>query len=97
MKPNPTFAKQHPSFWASVRTLSQSIGYSKGNKLTVPSVGAMAAAFGELDLSPELLIENGKATPLGEQLRSYFEYRARVLHEAAGKKSDPEAELPYSP
>jgi len=41
----------------------------------------MAYAFSNLNLDPALIFENGKPTPLAEDLHAYFCYRAKVLHE----------------
>jgi hypothetical protein len=81
MKANPKFANRPKSFWACVRSLSQHIGYSKGNSILVPSVEAMAIAFDELGLSPEKMMSGGQPTALGKDLVDYFAYRAKILVE----------------
>ncbi len=79
MKPNKNFLNKPKSFWASVRSLSQQVGYSKGNTIIVPSVQKMADAFDKLGLDSSRIIENGEPTEFASELLDYFEERARVL------------------
>lgn len=79
MQPIPRFLRKPKSFWASVRSLSQHIGYSKANLILVPSPKQMATAFHELKLDPEKIIKDGLATPLAIELSDYFKERARIL------------------
>ena len=79
MRPIDRFKKRPKSFWASVRSLSQHIGYSKGNSIIVPSVEKMVMAFNELSLNSEKLHTNGRATALSLDLLDYFQQRAEAL------------------
>lgn len=80
MKPNKKFQQQPKSFWASIRSLSQEIGYTKDGKLLVPSYTQMAEAFIKLELQPSVIVNSlGQPTPLAILLREYFEHRAEVL------------------
>lgn len=79
MKPNDRFLKKPKSFWASVRSLSQEIGYSKRDRIVVPSLEQMVAAFVKLGLDPARIINEGKPTKLASELLDYFTERARVL------------------
>jgi hypothetical protein len=79
MKPVKKFLKKPKSFWASVRSLSQYIGYSKGETFIVPSIEQMVKAFDELGLNSEKLLLNGNMTPLAIELAEYFESRAAAL------------------
>ncbi|BDC53219.1 hypothetical protein F183_A55340 (plasmid) [Bryobacterales bacterium F-183] len=82
MKPHPKFQRQHKSFWACVRSLSQEIGYTERGqgRLLVPTPEAMAKAFVRLDLNPETIISaSGAPTELGVLLQEYFAFRAEVL------------------
>ena len=81
MKPIDRFLRKPRSFWASVRSLSQHIGYSKINTIIVPTIEQMVTAFNELGLNSEKLISEGKATPLARELIDYFEQRAIGLVE----------------
>lgn len=79
MQPIPRFLRKPKSFWASVRSLSQHIGYSKSNLIIVPTPKQMATAFAELKLDPEKIIKADVATPLAIELSEYFKERARIL------------------
>lgn len=81
MKPNQKFLQKPKSFWASVRSLSQKIGYSKGNSIIVPSIQDMANAFDDLGLDCSRIIKYNKPTKLAEELHEYFTERSRVLVE----------------
>jgi hypothetical protein len=79
VRPSQQFLRKSKSFWASVRSLSQHVGYSKGNTIIVPSVQQMAGAFRDLGLDDGKLISHGARTPLAGDLTEYFSERARVL------------------
>lgn len=81
MKAEPRFLNKPKSFWASVRSLSQHIGYSRGETIIVPTIGQMADAFQQLDLDPRQIIRGNTATPLAEELLEYFQERAKALQE----------------
>ena len=79
MRPIERFLRKPKSFWASVRSLSQKIGYSRGGTIIVPSVGSMVTAFKDLRLDSSRIISGGEPTPLAHELVDYFTERARVL------------------
>lgn len=79
MKPIPRFLNKPKSFWASVRSLSQQVGYSKRDTIVVPSVKQMAAAFTKLGLDSTRIFHNGAPSNLANELHDYFKERARVL------------------
>ena len=81
MKPNIKFLRQPKAFWASVRSLSQEIGYSKKEKIIVPNHAEMAAAFLKLNLNPDHITKDNTPTELAALLHDYFLYRANVLNE----------------
>ena len=81
MKPIPRFLNKPKSFWASVRSLSQKVGYSKKGRIVIPTVAQMAGAFRTLGLDPNSLINNGQPTELATDLLDYFTERSRVLME----------------
>ena len=82
MKPNSKFLKQPKSFWASVRTISQGVGYTdrKTSQIRVPSLTEMAACFTKLGLNSQSVLVQGKGTELGQTLLEYFTYRADILN-----------------
>jgi len=79
MIPIDKFLRKPKSFWASVRSLSQKVGYSKGEQITVPTVEQMVKAFDELGLDSSKLYTGNSATPLASDLHEYFAARAEAL------------------
>ena len=79
MKPIPRFLNKPKSFWASVRSLSQQIGYSKKDTIIIPSVKQMAEAFQILGLDSTRIFKDGAPTELANELHDYFKERSRVL------------------
>ena len=79
MRPIGRFLRKPKSFWASVRSLSQKIGYSKEDTIIIPSVQRMATAFDDLGLDPSRIMVGDKPTQLAKELVDYFTERARVL------------------
>lgn len=79
MRALPEFRNKDKSFWASVRSLSQHIGYSKKGGITVPSIPDMVRAFHELQLNVEALAVDGQPTMLANDLHAYFSARAELL------------------
>lgn len=78
MRANARFSARPKSFWACVRSLSQHLGYSRGDRILVPTVQRMAEAFEELGLDGSKIFD-GAPTRLGSDLAEYFAYRAEVL------------------
>lgn len=83
MRPDPRFLRKPKPFWASVRTISQAIGYTQRGtgKIKVPDHDAMRSAFRKLGLIDDVLRYNGVPTKLANDLHDYFEYRASVLND----------------
>ena len=84
MRPDHRFLQKPKTFWASVRTISQAVGYTERGtgRIKVPDLPAMRKAFRELGLSDAVLRErDGTPTPLARDLHEYFQYRAEVLNE----------------
>ena len=79
MKANDKFIGMPKSFWASVRSLSQEIGYSRKDKIVVPSLDQMALAFDTLGLDKTKIKQNGMPTALANDLLEYFELRSQQL------------------
>ncbi len=78
MKPNEKFLKKPKSFRASVRSISQAVGYSKDGKIIAPKVRQMVDAFGRLNLDHKHLTSGKSATEFAQNLEDYFEERARI-------------------
>ena len=87
MKPNESFLKQPKTFWAFVRSISQSVGYTvKGKgplrgRIKVPEIAEMASALIRLGLdSSTIQSGDGNPTQLGNRLFEYFKHRAAALN-----------------
>ena len=79
MKATQRYLQKPKSFWAAVRSLSQKVGYSKGEAIITPSLQDLERAFAAMELDPVHLRTNEMPTELAENLLGYFEERARVL------------------
>lgn len=83
MKPDPRFLNQPKRFWASVRLISQKVGYTaRGTgQILVPDLQAISRTFEELDLDVDQVVQpSGLPTDLGRNLVSYYAYRAKILN-----------------
>jgi hypothetical protein len=84
MKPNQLFLKQPKHFWANVRTISQSVGYTdrRTSQIKVPTIAEMTGAMEGLGLkSDHILNPDGTPTLFGNILSAYFEHRAKSLND----------------
>ena len=71
------------SFWADVRTIGETIGYTVPRRkvVRVPTAKEIHAAYQKLGLSVSHLFRRGeRPTHLGRRLLAYFDYRARILN-----------------
>jgi len=83
MKAEKKFLNQPKHFWATVKALSQKIGYSNRGRgdIKVPSLQEITKAFKTLNLNPEHLVnEHFEPTKLSQTLLDYFSYRADILN-----------------
>jgi hypothetical protein len=87
MKPNEAFLRQPKTFWAYIRSISQSVGYTVKGKgplkgtIKIPSVDEMASALVSLGLdSSTLQSDEGEPTELGVRIHRYFAHRAAALN-----------------
>lgn len=97
MTPDQRFLRLDKSFWANVRLVSQHVGYTvrlprkrpsadvkrESGPIKVPSLAEIMAAFEDMELSSEHVVDARKARPtaLGRKLIDYFGYRADVLND----------------
>ena len=83
MKPNSEFQGLGNDFWAHVRSLSQTIGYTERGQGTIkiPTFREILAAMTELGLKSDHLHVGGKESDYAKQLIAYFKYRAKVLND----------------
>lgn len=79
MRPIPRFLDKPKSFWASVRSLSQKIGYSKKGVIVVPTIAQMVDAFEKLGLDSKSIVSDGRQSQLATDLLDYFSERSRIL------------------
>lgn len=83
MRPDARFLKQPRHFWANVRTIGQTVGYTaRGeDQIKVPTFNEIRAAYAKLGLRHDHLFD-GKLQPteLGATLRDYFIFRADRLN-----------------
>ena len=82
MKASPKYSKMPKSFWATVRSVSQEVGYTVRNQdqVKVPSVAEIREAFRKLSLDPDVIFRDEKPTELANDLVGYYHYRADVLN-----------------
>ena len=84
MKADPRFISQPPEFWANVRLVSQSAGYTERGTNTVkaPNLDAIFEVLRNAGLGWRHVVnEDGQLTSFGASLLEYFDYRARVLNQ----------------
>ena len=82
MKASPKFSKMPKSFWATVRSVSQAVGYTvrKQDQVKIPTVNEIKEAFKKLNLDPDVIFKDGNPTELANNLIDYYKYRADVLN-----------------
>jgi hypothetical protein len=84
MEPNSDFLDQPPVFWANVRAIGETVGYTERGHGTikVPSLAEMSGAMLARDLGTAHITDSkGAPTNLGKRLQDYFGYRAGVLND----------------
>jgi hypothetical protein len=83
MKPIPRFGGLDKEFWAHVRAVSESVGYTsrQDSRIKVPGRTEIGAALSKRKLeTTHILTTSGKPTALARLLEDYFVERARVLN-----------------
>ena len=82
MRANDTFKGLDKAFWAHVRSLSQSLGYTARGTGTikVPSLPEVLTGMAKLGLVSEHLVRNDKPTAFADALLAYFAFRADILN-----------------
>lgn len=86
MKANPIFLGQSKRFWASIRTVSEAVGYSaRGqSRVSSPSVPEIEEAFAKIGLGERMVAEASlDVRELLTQMEEYFKYRAQMLNDYA--------------
>lgn len=83
MQPNSRFKKLDKRFWANVRTISETLGYTdrKAKQVRVYTLAEMISAMNKIGLgSSHLINQDGSPTELAILLQEYFIYRADMLN-----------------
>ncbi len=82
MRANNDFKGLDKGFWAHVRSLSQTLGYTARSTGTikVPTFAEILVGMTKLGLLCEHLVQNGKPTEFANRLIAYFAFRADILN-----------------
>lgn len=82
MKADHRFLNCSKSFWATVRSVSQIIGYTARGEgqVKIPTINEIISTFQRLGLNIDHVITNGKPTNFAYQLIEYYKYRADILN-----------------
>src|SRR5215813_1531430 len=84
MQPNPLFRNLGMTFWAHVRTISESLGYTnrQTKQIRIYAIPEIIQTLSGMGLSTSHLISpQGEPTELAYSLQKYFEYRANALNQ----------------
>src|SRR5574341_246997 len=83
MKPNDNFTRLPKTFWASVRLISQEVGYTeKGlDQIKVPSITEIKSKLDKFGIDfDRLQVQKIGSQKLSALLHDYFDYRANILN-----------------
>jgi hypothetical protein len=85
MEANSLFSRQANNFWAYIKLISETVGYStRGSKyLRSYSKEDLTQAFLKRSLSAEKIIFNEQLTSFGQAIIDYLNFRATVLEQVA--------------
>jgi hypothetical protein len=85
MKAETKFQKQPKTFWAQIKLVSMTLGYSKKGQITTYTVQEIADCLESLGLNSSHLIDSksNKPSAEGSLLVEYFKYRSKILHKVA--------------
>jgi hypothetical protein len=84
VQPDKRFAEVSPRFWANVRAISETLGYTVRGKGTIKthSIAEIGAAMTTRGLGKaHVCRQDGSPTELGQLLVDYFVYRAARLND----------------
>lgn len=82
MRPDPRFVGLPREFWANVRSISQTAGYTErgSGQIKAYDLGGVVRATEAAGLLTTHLLDDGRPTVLAERLVQYFAYRADILY-----------------
>lgn len=83
MQADPRFVNCPKSFWATVRSVSQDIGYTVHGqgRVKIPTISEIKSAFAGLKLNSSHIEVAGRPTDFAVQIIDYFKYRADILND----------------
>lgn len=84
MRADPRFLGQSKRFWASVRTVSEFVGYSARGQSSVlsPGLPEIEQAFVQAGLDKSVIVDaEGEVGEIIKRASEYFEYRAQMLND----------------
>lgn len=83
MKADPKFAALPKPFWATVRSVSQKVGYTvRGkNQVKVPTISEILKSFESLGLNCDHIGNAKTPTEFAHSLVAYYEHRATILND----------------
>src|SRR5690348_6611014 len=81
MKPDARFLYKDPIFWANVKSISQLVSYSKGERIKAPNIDEIKVRLPTVSLTfHHIFDEDNALTSLGKDLLDYFQYRADIIN-----------------
>lgn len=83
MKPNESFLNLPKTFWASVRLISQQVGYTdrKTGRIKIPSTTDIGQKLTQFDIDTDRLQNQSVGShKYAFLLQQYFEYRAEIIY-----------------
>lgn len=83
MKPSDQFLRLPKNFWASVRLISQEVGYTEKStgKIKIPSISEIQSKLKKIGVDfSRLQLQKIKNGNFGEILNAYFSYRADTIN-----------------
>ena len=77
------FRNMPKSFWAAVRSISESVGYTerRRNSIRVPAVGEIKRCYHDRGFDYNYLFGDDGPTKIGSDILAYFAYRAKIIHD----------------
>jgi len=83
MKPNSSFLDLPKNFWASVRLISQEVGYTEKStrQIKIPAIDEIRSKLEKFDIDfARLQVQQTAKGYFGQLLQDYFAYRADVIN-----------------
>lgn len=81
MKPDSRFLELPINFWADIRTISETVGYSKLKRAISPDINQIISAYISNGFQYDHIYKNGSITKYGDMLIDYLGYRKTSLNQ----------------